>query len=94
MNGAALTSSIADLARKADVVLSCLTNEEPLRSVYLGSDGVLANGRLGSIVLETSIVSPGALRELCRLGSESGFNVLDIAISGSIPAAEGEELHD
>ena len=87
-DGAALASSIADLTRKADVVLSCLTNDKAVRSVYLGSEGVLANARLGSIVLEMSTVSPNTSRELCRLGSERGLNVLDIAISGSTPAAE------
>ena len=33
-DGAVLASSVADLARKADVVLSCLTNDEAVRSVY------------------------------------------------------------
>jgi 3-hydroxyisobutyrate dehydrogenase-like beta-hydroxyacid dehydrogenase len=87
-DGAALASSIADLTCKADVVLSCLTNDEAVRSVYLGSDGVLANARRGTMVLEMSTVSPDTSRELCRLGFERGLNVLDIAISGSTPAAE------
>jgi 3-hydroxyisobutyrate dehydrogenase-like beta-hydroxyacid dehydrogenase len=86
--GAAPASSIADLTRKADVVLSCLTNDDAVRSVYLGSDGVLANARLGSIVLEMSTVSPDTSREIFRLGFERGLDVLDIAISGSTPAAE------
>jgi len=77
-----------DLAGKADVVLSCLTNDDAVRSVYLGSDGVFANSRLGSVVLEMSTVSPETSRDLCRLGLERGLNVLDIAISGSTPAAE------
>jgi 3-hydroxyisobutyrate dehydrogenase-like beta-hydroxyacid dehydrogenase len=87
-NGAVLASSIADLTHKVDVVLSCLTNDEAVRSVYLGSDGVFANARLGSVVLEMSTVSPDTSRDLCRLGLERGLNVLDIAISGSTPAAE------
>ena len=87
-DGAVLAKRVADLARKADVVLSCLTNDEAVRSVYLGPDGVLANARPGSIVLEMSTVSPDTSREICRLGSERGLNVLDIAISGSTPAAE------
>lgn len=87
-DGAALASSIADLTRKADLVLSCLTNDEAVRSVYLGADGVLANARLGSVVLEMSTVSPNTSRELCGLGLKRGLNVLDIAISGSTPAAE------
>jgi len=88
IGGAVLASSIADLARKADVVLSCLTNDEAVRSVYFAPDGVLANARPGSIVLEMSTVSPDTSRRVGRLGSERGLNVLDIAISGSTPAAE------
>jgi 3-hydroxyisobutyrate dehydrogenase-like beta-hydroxyacid dehydrogenase len=88
MYGAAPANSIADLASKVDVVLSCLTNDESVRSVYLGPDGVLANARLASIVLEMSTVSPDTSREVSRLGLERGLNVLDIAISGSTPAAE------
>jgi 3-hydroxyisobutyrate dehydrogenase-like beta-hydroxyacid dehydrogenase len=87
-DGAVLASSIADLARKADVVLSCLTNDEAVRSVYFAPDGVLANARPGSIVLEMSTVSPDTSRKVGRLGSERGLDVLDIAISGSTPAAE------
>jgi 3-hydroxyisobutyrate dehydrogenase-like beta-hydroxyacid dehydrogenase len=88
MDRAALASSVADLTRKADVVISCLTNDEAVLSVYLGPDGVLANARVGSIVLEMSTVSPDTSRQVNRLGFERGLNVLDIAISGSTPAAE------
>jgi 3-hydroxyisobutyrate dehydrogenase-like beta-hydroxyacid dehydrogenase len=88
MNRAALASSVADLTRKADVVISCLTNDEAVRSVYLGPNGVLANARLGTIVLDMSTVSPDTSRQVCRQGLERGLNVLDIAISGSTPAAE------
>ena len=86
--GAEPADSIADLTHKSDVVLSCLSNDEAVRSVYLGPAGVLANTRPGSIVLEMSTISPGTSRELSRLGHESGLDILDIAISGSTPAAE------
>jgi len=88
MNRATLASSVADLTRKADVVMSCLTNDDAVRNVYLGPDGVLANTSLGSAILEMSTVSPDTSRQICRLGLERGLNVLDVAISGSTPAAE------
>jgi 3-hydroxyisobutyrate dehydrogenase-like beta-hydroxyacid dehydrogenase len=87
-SGAAVASSVVDLASKADVVLSCLTNDQAVRSVYLESDGVLENARPGTIVLEMSTVSPDTSREVCTLGIRRGVDVLDIAISGSTPAAE------
>jgi 3-hydroxyisobutyrate dehydrogenase-like beta-hydroxyacid dehydrogenase len=63
-----------------------------VRSVYLGSDGVLANARRGSIVLEMSTVSPSTSREVHRLALARGVDVLDVAISGSTPAAEQGNL--
>ena len=90
--GAERASSIADLTHKSDVVLSCLSNDEAVRSVYIGPDGVLANTRAGSIVLEMSTISPNTSRELSRLGNDRGLDILDIAISGSTPAAEQGKL--
>src|SRR5205807_5177600 len=46
------------------------------------------NARAESLVLEMSPISPSTSRELSRLGHERGLDILDIAISGSTPAAE------
>jgi len=86
--GAAVAKSIFELARTTDVVLSCLTNDEAVRSVYLESAGVLAGARPGTTVLEMSTISPESSRELHRLSARRGVDVLDVAISGSTPAAE------
>jgi 3-hydroxyisobutyrate dehydrogenase len=80
--------SIPELARIVDVILSCLTNDEAVQSVYAGPQGVFAQARPGTIVLEMSTISPETSRELHRLGAKSGIEVLDVAISGSTPAAE------
>src|SRR5437016_153650 len=87
-NGADPASSIVELTRKSDVVLSCLADDEAVRRLYIGPDGVLANARPGSILLEMSTISPNTSRELSRLGYQRGLDLLDIAISGSTPAAE------
>jgi 3-hydroxyisobutyrate dehydrogenase-like beta-hydroxyacid dehydrogenase len=80
--------NILELTRTVDVILSCLTNDEAVQSVYAGPDGVFAQARPGTIVLEMSTISPESSRELNRLGAKSGIEVLDVAISGSTPAAE------
>ena len=87
-NGADVAGTIADLTGKSDVVLSCLTNDEAVRDVYMGAEGVLTNAQPGTIVLEMSTVAPGTSREIFRLGYEHGLDILDVAISGSTPAAE------
>jgi 3-hydroxyisobutyrate dehydrogenase-like beta-hydroxyacid dehydrogenase len=86
--GGVVAKNIRELASRVDVVLSCLTNDEAVRSVYIGSDGVFAGARPGTVVLEMSTISPESSREVHRLGSRGGVEVLDVAISGSTPAAE------
>jgi 3-hydroxyisobutyrate dehydrogenase len=86
--GATVAKNILDLARGADVLLSCLTNDEAVHSVYTRPEGVFAVARQGTNVLEMSTISPETSRELYRLGAQRGIEVLDVAISGSTPAAE------
>jgi 3-hydroxyisobutyrate dehydrogenase len=86
--GGFAAKNIPELAHTADVILSCLTNDEAVQSAYVGPAGVFAEARPGTVVLEMSTISPESSRELHRLGVESGIEVLDVAISGSTPAAE------
>ena len=86
--GAVVAENILQLARTVDVVLSCLTNDDAVRSVYSEPAGVLAGARSKTVVLEMSTISPESSRELHRIGARGGIEVLDVAISGSTPAAE------
>jgi len=86
--GATIAKNTLELAHTADVLLSCLTNDEAVRSVYTGPAGVFAGARRGTVALEMSTISPESSRELHRLGASNGIEILDVAISGSTPAAE------
>jgi 3-hydroxyisobutyrate dehydrogenase len=87
-NGGVVAKNSLELARTADVILSCLTNDVAVRSVYMEPSGVLAGARPGTTVLEMSTISPESSRELQRLSAQRGIEMLDVAISGSTPAAE------
>jgi 3-hydroxyisobutyrate dehydrogenase len=87
-HGGTGAKNIAEVAGEVDVVLSCLTNDEVARSVYAGPAGVFAMVRPGTIVLEMSTISPDSSQELHRLGAQKGIEMLEVAISGSTPAAE------
>jgi 3-hydroxyisobutyrate dehydrogenase-like beta-hydroxyacid dehydrogenase len=88
VHGGVGASSVAELARSADVILSCLTNDEAVQEVYDGPDGVLANAKPGTVVLEMSTVLPRTSKELHQRAAERKMEALDVAISGSTPAAE------
>jgi 3-hydroxyisobutyrate dehydrogenase-like beta-hydroxyacid dehydrogenase len=86
--GGKVAQSVSELSSTCSVVLSCLPIDEAVLDVYTGVDGVLANARRGSLVIDLSTVYPETSQELSRLGSERGVEVLDVTISGSTPAAE------
>src|SRR5579863_5120327 len=86
--GGVLAKNILELAHGVNVLISCLTNDEAVQSVYAGVEGFFAGARAGTVVLEMSTISPESSRELHKLGAKSGIEVMDVAISGSTPAAE------
>jgi len=92
VKGAVPAPSVRQLAKKSEVIISCLPNDKAVLSVYQGPEGVLACANPGTTVIEMSTISPDTSRELHRMGIERGIEVLDVAISGSTPAAESGTL--
>jgi len=90
--GAEIAASPAELAASADVIFSCLSDGTAIQSVYFGADGVLRNAKPGAYIVEMSTVSPETSLHLFRAGRDRGISVLDVAISGSTPAAESGSL--
>ncbi len=86
--GASVAQSVSELAASCNVILSCLPSDEAVLDLYRGPNGALANTSPGSVIIDMSTVYPETSRELSRLGSERGIKVLDVTISGSVPAAE------
>jgi anti-anti-sigma regulatory factor len=74
------------LVRGVDVVISCLTNDQIVYSVYTAAEGVFAGARPGTVVLEMSTISPESSRELHRLRARNGIEVLDVAPKPEAPA--------
>ena len=90
--GATVAENIAELASEADVILSSLTNDDAVKSVYTDADGVFAHVRRGSAIIEMSTVLPATSRELYELSRKAGASFLDSPVSGSTPAAEDGTL--
>jgi len=90
--GAEVARHPGELAREADVVLSCLADGPAVEAVYLGAGNVLRSARPGTRIIELSTVSPETSRKLHRSALQSDVFAVDVAISGSKPAAESGAL--
>ena len=76
-----------EVAEAADVTMSSLPNEDIVRSVALGADGILAGLTEGKVWADLSTISPRASRELAAQAREHGrgAQMLDTPVSGSVP---------
>jgi 3-hydroxyisobutyrate dehydrogenase len=90
--GATVAPRVEQLAKQSDVLISCLPDDAVVQSVYAGPDGMLRHAKPDAVMLEMSTISPDTSREIAKLGGDAGIRVLDVAISGSTPAAERGEL--
>jgi 3-hydroxyisobutyrate dehydrogenase-like beta-hydroxyacid dehydrogenase len=90
--GAEVARDPGKLASDVDVVLSCLPDELSVKAVYMGAGNVLRNARAGTRIIELSTISPKAARHLHRSAQQFDLSPLDVAVSGSTPAAEAGAL--
>ena len=86
--GGTVAQSVSELSSNCSVVLSCLPSDEAILDIYGGTGGVFANAHRGLKVIDLSTVYPETSQQLSRRGLERGVEVLDVTMSGSIPAAE------
>ncbi|RUO40973.1 oxidoreductase [Pseudidiomarina aestuarii] len=75
-----------------DVICVCVGNDDDVRSVFYGSDGLLAELKPGAIVIDHTTASAELARELSQAVSEAGGRFLDAPVSGGQQGAENGKL--
>ena len=87
-SGAREAAGPAECARAAEIVFASLPDDDALRKVALGPEGVLANARRGTIFVETSTVSAELSAEIDREAARCGVAYLRMPISGNAASAQ------
>jgi 3-hydroxyisobutyrate dehydrogenase len=90
--GARLASTPADAAKGASFIIAMLADDAASRAVWLGKDGALAVATKGSILIESSTVSPAWIAELAGHAEQHGLELLDAPVTGSRAAAASGQL--
>lgn len=79
-------------AQGADMVFVCVGNDDDLRSVILGEQGVLAGLASGAIIIDNTTASAAVARELAQIAAQQGVDFLDAPVSGGQAGAEKGQL--
>jgi len=79
-------------AEGQDFVMVCVGNDNDLREVMVGEDGVFAGVRKGAIVVDHTTASAEIARELHAEAKTSNFDFIDAPVSGGQAGAENGVL--
>jgi len=91
--GAVRASSIAEMAKECSIVITMLPSSVEVEGVALGQDGIFANARPGTILLDMSTIDPLATERLSTAAQTRGLSVVDAPVGRLAQHADrGESL--
>jgi 3-hydroxyisobutyrate dehydrogenase/2-hydroxy-3-oxopropionate reductase len=90
--GGASATTPKDASAGADIVFSCVGNDDDLRSITLGADGAFAGMAAGAVLVDHTTASADVARELCAAAQHIGLQFIDAPVSGGQAGAQNGAL--
>jgi 3-hydroxyisobutyrate dehydrogenase-like beta-hydroxyacid dehydrogenase len=88
----ALSSTPGKAASDAEIVFLCVGNDDDVRSVVYGPDGILENIPEGGVIVDHTTASAEVAREIAEAAGKRNVGFLDAPLSGGQAGAENGQL--
>lgn len=90
--GAKWANSAKDIARQANVVFTMVGYPRDVEEVYFGENGLIANGKEGSYLIDMTTSSPSLAASIFDEAQKKGIYALDAPVSGGDIGAKEAKL--
>ncbi len=90
--GGSLAATPAAAAENAGIIFCCVGNDDDVREVILGDDGVLSGSGSGCIIVDHTTASAAVAREVAASADAKQVGFLDAPLSGGQAGAESGQL--
>jgi 3-hydroxyisobutyrate dehydrogenase len=90
--GAEVAKSPAELASRAEAIVTILTDAEAIDTVYRGPSGILAGGIAGKLVIDMSTVQPETEVRLAEEARGKGAGFVECPVGGTVGPARAGKL--
>uniref|UniRef100_F6XXT9 3-hydroxyisobutyrate dehydrogenase n=2 Tax=Equus TaxID=9789 RepID=F6XXT9_HORSE len=90
--GEQVVSSPADVAEKADRIITMLPTSINAIEAYSGANGILKKVKKGSLLIDSSTIDPAISKELAKEAEKMGAVFMDAPVSGGVGAARSGNL--
>lgn len=91
-HGGASAASPREAAAGAEFIMACVGNDDDLRSVVYGDNGIFAGMAKGSVFVDHTTASADVARELHAKAAALGLDFIDAPVSGGQAGAENGQL--
>ncbi|NLB55292.1 MAG: NAD(P)-dependent oxidoreductase [Lentisphaerae bacterium] len=91
-NGATWSNSPEELAIKNDLIITMLGYPADVESIYFGENGLIANARPGSFLVDMTTSSPVLAKKIYAAALAKGLFALDAPVSGGDIGARNATL--
>lgn len=92
-SGASWAETPAELASRADITLTVLTDDRAVEQIYQGEHGLLAGAVEGKLFIEMSTIRTSTISAIGPQVAARGARLLDAPVSGTVePARQGQLL--
>ena len=81
-----------DAAKDADYIFTCVGNDNDLRDVTFGENGIFKLIKKGAVYIDNTTASATIAREIYSYAKKNGFGFLDAPVSGGQAGAENGAL--
>jgi 2-hydroxy-3-oxopropionate reductase len=89
---ATLASSPVEVGKTCDVVITMVPDTPDVEAVLLGPDGATTQAQPGTLFIDMSTISPGAVRKIHAAVTAKGLRMLDAPVSGGDVGAKAGTL--
>lgn len=90
--GAFVARTPREAASRAQIVISMVADDNASRDVWTGAEGALSGAARGSVLIESSTLSIGWVKDLAGMAAEHACQFLDAPVTGTKPHAASGEL--
>jgi 3-hydroxyisobutyrate dehydrogenase len=90
--GAQWAETVKEVAEKASVVITMVGYPKDVEEVYLGENGLIPNGRVGSYFIDMTTSAPSLAVKIFEEAKKRGIQSLDAPVSGGDVGAREAKL--
>lgn len=92
LHGAIPMKTLAELAKRSNIIITMVQTGEQVKKILLGDDGLFANATSNALFIDSSSIDVLTSRELHYIAKEKKFDMLDAPVSGGVTGAEAATL--